>query len=268
TDPAVVKNYQAGIGPTFEKIDKLPFWTEEILVSRVSELKRLGAERVCFKTGPFDPRDLTKIIQIAIKAEVDLITFDGAGGGSGHSPAKMMNEWGIPTLELESILYNILCQLRHQGHRLPQVAIAGGFVMEDQVFKGLALGAPYVNLVAIGRGAMAAALVGKQVGNLIKKGVVPKHFQRFGATFEEIFAGVRDLKGIYGGKAGEFPPGAVGVYSYLSRVAKGLKEFMALNRKFSLAHIERSDLIPLTTAAACVTGLPTAAEIAAELVGY
>jgi len=30
------------------------------------------------------------------KAELDLLTVDGAGGGTGMSPWRMMNEWGIP----------------------------------------------------------------------------------------------------------------------------------------------------------------------------
>lgn len=36
----------------------------------------------------------------------------------------------------------------------------GGFAMEDDVYKGLALGAPFVDFIAIGRGSMAAAFAG------------------------------------------------------------------------------------------------------------
>lgn len=40
--------------------------------------------------------------------------------------------------------------------------------------------------------------------------------------------------------------GAVGVYSYLNRIAYGLRHFAALNRKFDVKHIGRRDVFPLT----------------------
>jgi len=262
SDPVIAANYRNGIGQVFEKIGKLPIWDEEHLVNRVSQLRKLGAEHVCFKTGPFDPKDLIRILKIASKAGVDLVTFDGAGGGTGNSPCKMMNEWGIPTAELESILYKVLKKMDEKGYPLPQIAIAGGFAMEDQAYKGLALGAPYIKLVGIGRAAMAAAMSANQIGELIDKGTVPNDYQRFGTTKEEIFADTRELKAIYGEKASNIPAGAIGVYSYLSRIAAGMKQFMALNRKFSLEHIDRSDIVPLTEAASRVSGLDTYSDIA------
>jgi len=261
SDPTIAENYRNGKGQVFEKIGKLPMWNDDILMNRVAELRELGAEHICFKTGPFDPKDLVRIIKIASKAGVDLITFDGAGGGSGNSPSKMMNEWGIPTVYLESILYNVLKKMKEKNYWLPQIAIAGGFAMEDQVYKGLALGAPYINIVALGRAAMAAALVGKQVGDLIKKEIIPKEFQRFGTTVEEIFGDIRELKVLYGDDAKEISPGAIGVYSYLNRIAAGIKQLMALNRKFSLEYIDRSDIYPLTQIAAEITGLDTYMDV-------
>ena len=262
SDPIIAENYKNGIGQVFEKIGKLPLWNEDILVKRVRELRELGAEHICFKTGPYDPQDLVRILRIASEAGVDLVTFDGAGGGSGNSPTKMMNEWGIPTVSLLSMLHDMLKGLGEKGYTLPQIAIAGGFAMEDQVFKGLALGAPHVNIIGIGRAAMAAALAGKQVGDLIAKGTVPKEYQRFGSTVEEVFGCIRELKALYGSEASNISPGAIGVYSYLSRISVGLQQFMALNRKFSLEYIDRSDIVPLTELAAKVSGLETYAEIA------
>jgi glutamate synthase-like protein len=256
SDPVIAENYKKGIGQVFEKIGKLPMWNEDILVKRVNGLRELGAEHICFKTGPFDPRDLIEILKIASKAGVDLVTFDGAGGGSGNSPTKMMNEWGMPTVYLESILYDILKKLKEKNYSTPQIAIAGGFAMEDQVYKGLSLGAPYINLVGIGRAAMTAALVGKQVGDLIKNGIVPKEYQRFGMTVEDIFGDIRELKGLYT-DVKNISPGAIGLYSFINRISVGLKQLMALNRKFSLEYIDRSDIIPLTELAAKVTGLDT-----------
>jgi hypothetical protein len=262
SDPVIAENYRNGKGQIFEKIGKLPMWNEDLLVNRVAELRKLGAEHVSFKTGPFDPKDLVRILKIASKAGVDLVTFDGAGGGSGNSPCKMMNEWGIPTVYMESILYNILKRMKEKNYPLPQVAVAGGFAMEDQVFKGLALGAPYISLIGIGRAAMAAAMTAKQIGSLIDKGAVPNEYQRFGSTKEEIFACIRELKVSHGEKAAEIPAGAIGLYSFINRISAGLKQFMALNRKFSLKFIDRSDIAPLTEIAARVSGLETYGDMA------
>jgi len=260
-DPEIAAAYESGIGPVFQKIGKLPMWTPDELVERVSRLRRLGAKRVCFKTGPFDPRDIRTILETASRAGVDLVTLDGAGGGSGHSPAKMMNEWGIPTVTLEAVTYRILRDFKKAGKPLPPIAIAGGFVTEDQVYKGLSLGAPHIRMIGIGRAAMAAASVGRQVGEAIRKGAVPGEYAAFGSSVEEVFADYRVLKARYGSETASIPTGAIGLYSYLHRVAVGLRQFMALNRKFSLSYIDRSDIVPLTEIAAKVTGLPGYEEL-------
>lgn len=264
SDPTVAENYKKGIGRGFEKVDKLPMWNEEILTKRIAELRDLGAEHICFKTGPYDPQDLVRIIKIASANEVDLITFDGAGGGSGNSPSKMMNEWGIPTVYMESMLFYILKKFKEQNYPLPQVAIAGGFTMEDHVYKGLALGAPYVDFIGMARGPMAAAFSGKQIGKLIEKKKVPKEYQRFGTTKEEIFADMKELKLIYGDEAEKFPTGAIGVYSYINRISTGLRQLLALNRKFDLKYIDRSDIQPLTKLASKTSGLPTYKDLAKD----
>jgi hypothetical protein len=253
-DEEIAKAYKEGKGLKFERIGKLPMWNEEILINRVKQLREMGAKRIFFKTGPFDPLDLLRILKIASKAEVDLVTFDGAGGGSGNSPVKMMNEWGIPTVEMESILYNMLKKLEAKGYNLPEVAVAGGISMEDHVFKTLALGANYIKMVGIGRAAMAAAMVGKQVEDMLREGNVPKELQRFGSTKTEIFEDIKDLK-LYYDNAEDISGGAVGLYSYLNRITVGLQQLMALNRKFDLESIERNDIVPLTYEAKRMTGL-------------
>ncbi len=260
SDPEIAENYKNGKGQIFEKIGKLPIWDEEIIKKRVGELRNLGAEHICFKTGPFDPKDLIRIIKIASHSGVDLITFDGAGGGTGNSPVKMMNEWGIPTVYLESIIHDILKKMKSKHYNLPQIAIAGGFATEDQIFKGLSLGAPYINFVAVGRASMAAATVGKQIGEMISAGNIPKEYQRFGNTKEEIFGDMRELK-LYYDNVEEISTGAIGVYSYINRISAGLKQLMALNRKFSIEYINRSDIVPMTELAAQVTGLDTYDDI-------
>ncbi len=257
TDPVVAERYKNLMGQTFEKIGKLPMWDEAYLIKRVSELKKLGAKRVCFKTGPYDGKDLIHILKIASLAGVDLVTFDGAGGGTGNSPVKMMNEWGIPTIQLEAMVYEILDHLKANGYDVPPVAITGGIAMEDQVFKALALGAPHIKLVGLGRAAMAAAMTGKQIGEQIASGNIPKEFEGFGSTIETIFEDYKMLKVDYGDDVKDMSSGAIGLYSYIERISTGLRQLMALNRKFNLTEITREDVVPLTESAAKITGLET-----------
>ena len=59
----------------------------------------------------------------------------------------MMNEWCYPTVQMEMEVHSICCRLEKEGLDLPDIAITGGIASEDQVFKALAFGAPYVTVV-------------------------------------------------------------------------------------------------------------------------
>jgi len=177
------------------------------------------------------------------------ITFDGAGGGSGYSPSKMMNEWSLPTVCLEDAVVRICNQLRAEKLSPPAIIMTGGFASEDQVFKGLAYGDGHVLGIGLCRASMAAAMTGKTIGEQIKNQNVPERFKPYGSTIEEIFCDLPDLRAIYGTGANEFSTGAIGVFSYLNKIAFGLKHFAALNRKFNLDLLDKTDLIPLTSEA-------------------
>jgi len=242
----VQEAYHKKASPAFYTYGRLPMWKETYLVDRIAYLRGLGMKNVYFKMAGFDPEDLEHVLRLAVTCGVDMVTFDGAGGGSGYSPCKMMNEWCLPTVCMESILVKILEKLKAEGLELPKVALTGGFVMEDQVYKALALGAPHISMVGICRAAMAAAMSAKKVGELIREGKVPKAYTKYGTNLDEIFLDLPELRGIYGDAADSFSPGAIGVYSYLNRVSFGVKHFAALNRKFSLEHISKRDVFPLT----------------------
>ena len=203
-------------------------------------------KNVYFKMAGFDRRDLEEVLRLAAVLEVDLVTFDGAGGGSGYSPSKMMNEWGLPAVCIESALAEICERLEHAGLVLPDIAITGGITSEDQVFKALAIGAPYVKIVGLCRAAMAAAMVGEKIGQLLEKGTIPKHLEHFGGTKDTLFRHLPELRSIYGQAANQMSPGAIGAYSYLQKIAFGLRHFAALNRKFDVRYINREDVIPMT----------------------
>ena len=93
---------------------------------------------------------------------------------------------------------------------------------------------------------MAAAMAGKNIGEKIAEGNIPKNLEKYGSTVNEIYSDLADLRYIYGKEANEFSLGAVGVFSYLNKIAFGIKHFAALNRKFDISYLDRSDLIPLT----------------------
>ena len=173
------------------------------------------------------------------------------------SPWRMMNEWGIPPVELHTLLYGYAKRLAAKGDHLPALAVAGGFAFEDQIFKGLALGAPYVKLVGMARAPIAAAMVGKTIGNAIGAREIPVYVQRFGEARDEIFVTASALRKELGDTQFEaLPTGALGLYTYYERLAQGLRQLMAGARKFSLEYVSRDDLASLTTDAAQLTGIP------------
>jgi hypothetical protein len=249
SDPAVQKAYHEGVCPNFNTYARLPMWTEKSLMDHIAVLREWGAKNIYFKMAGYDRADIERVIRIACEAQVDMITFDGAGGGSGYSPSKMMNEWSLPTVCLEDAVVRICDKLKADGLTLPAMVMTGGFASEDQVFKGLAYGDGHVAGIGLCRASMAAAMTGKKIGEQIKSGNVPERFKPYGSTVEEIFCDLPDLRAIYGTRANEFSTGAIGVYSYLNKIAFGIKHFAALNRKFDLDLIDKSDLIPLTSEA-------------------
>jgi len=246
SDPAVQEAYAKGACPMFWVYSRLPMWTEEYLVKRINGLRGLGLKNVYFKMAGYDRQDLEQVLRIASAAEVDMVTFDGAGGGSGYSPTKMMNEWGLPAICMEVALVEICKKLEAEGLSLPAITLTGGFSTEDQVFKALAIGAPYITHIGLCRAAMAAAMSGEKMGQLLEEGKVPPHLAKYGSTKEEIFAELPELRSLYGEEADKMSTGAIGAYSYLKRIAFGLQHFAALNRKFDVKYLDRSDVIPMT----------------------
>ena len=249
SDPSVKKAYRDGVCPNFYTYGRLPLWTEKSLMAHIASLRDMGAKNIYFKMAGFDRVDIERVLRLACEAQVDMVTFDGAGGGSGYSPSKMMNEWSLPTICLEDAVVRICEQLKSEGSTLPAMVMTGGFASEDQVFKGLAYGDGHVLGIGLCRASMAAAMTGKTIGVEIKNGNVPERFKPYGSTIEEIFCDLPDLRAIYGKRANEFSTGAIGVFSYLNKIAFGLKHFAALNRKFNIDFLDKSDLIPLTSEA-------------------
>jgi glutamate synthase domain-containing protein 2 len=250
----------------FERHSRLGMASEEAFYRDVERLRAAGAKRITLKTGAYRPADLALAMKVASEAKLDLLTIDGAGGGTGMSPWHMMNEWGVPTLYLESLAYQYACRLEAQGKFVPHIAVAGGFSLEDHVFKAIALGAPFVKAVCMGRATMIPAMVGKNVGKWLQEGKLPKDIQSYGNSVEQIFVSAARLKAKYGGDFDRLPTGAIGMYTYVERVSTGLQQLMAGARKFRLEHVDRDDLVSLTREAADVTGIPYVMDADAKAV--
>jgi len=261
----VIAAFKRGAFKEFERHSRVGMVTEEGFAKRVEELRAAGAKYIFLKTGAYRPAALALALSFASKYGIDLLTVDGAGGGTGMSPWRMMNEWGIPPVELHTLLYQYAKRLAEKKRHVPALAVAGGFTFEDQIFKGLALGAPFVKLVGMARGPIAAAMVGKTIGKALDAYDLPVYVERFGRTKDEVFVTSAHLRKELGDAEFEkLPAGAIGLYTYYERLAQGLRQLMAGCRKFSLDHISRDDLVSLTPEAAKITGIPFVMQLDEE----
>jgi len=258
-DPSLHANQEAfkdGAIKEFERHSRLGFVSEEGFLAEVKRLRDLGFKRVTLKTGAYSMRELAMAIKYSAMAKIDLLTIDGAPGGTGMSPWRMMEEWGIPTFYLEALTYEFCQKLVKKGVRLPDIAIAGGFSTEDHIFKVIAMGAPFVKAVCMGRALMIPGMVGKNIATWLKEGNLPPTVSDYGKTEKEIFVCYEELAEKYGRDMKDITFGAVGVYSFAQKIKVGLQQLMAGSRNFRLSAISRDDLMSLTEEATKVSGIP------------
>jgi len=259
-NPAIIEAYQRGAIKEFERHSRLGFVTRESFLKEVERLRSIGFKRITLKMGAYSAVDLALALRFGAEAKLDLITIDGAGGGTGMSPWPMMNEWGIPTFYLESLTYQFCRKLEDRGFRVPDIAIAGGFSSEDGIFKAIALGAPYVKAVCMGRALMIPGMVGKNIDKWLKKGDLPKTVSKYGDSIEEIFISYEELKEKYGNEINGIPTGAIAMYTFSQKIKVGLQQLMAGSRNFKISTISRNDLMALTEEAAKISGIPYVME--------
>lgn len=264
SNKAVQEAYKKGAIKEFERHSRLGFIEEEEFLRAVEYLRRaLGVKRVSLKTGSYGLRELAMAMKWSSEARVDLLTIDGSGGGTGMSPWRMMQEWGIPTFYLQSMAYQCAKKLAVRGDWVPSLAMAGGFSTEDHIFKVLAMGAPYFKAVCMGRALMIPGFVGDNIERTLNgKGdrskaweKLPATVAKYGTTPEEIFVSYSTLKEKYGNRMNEIPLGAVAFYTFVDKLRTGLTQFMAGARSFRLDTIRRTDVVALTEEAAKVSGI-------------
>jgi glutamate synthase domain-containing protein 2 len=258
-DPTLPENQAAfkdGAIKEFERHSRLGFVTQEGFMKEVARLRKVGFKRVTLKTGAYSAMELAMALRYCSDAKIDLLTIDGAPGGTGMSPWPMMTEWGIPSFYLHCLTYDFCEKMRKKKIRVPDLAFAGGFSTEDGIFKAIAMGAPYVKAVCMGRALMIPGMVGKNIGEWLKAKDLPKTVSRYGTSIDEIFVSYAELKMKYGKEIDKIPTGAIGIYTFSQKFKAGLQQLMAGSRNFKLSLVGRKDVMALTEEASKVSGIP------------
>jgi len=241
-------------------------------MASVEYLRSIGFKRITLKTGSYGMEELAMAIKFAADAKLDLLTIDGSGGGTGMSPWNMMQSWGVPSINLHSKAYEYASILADKGQKVVDMSFAGGFALEDHIFKALALGAPFTKLVCMGRGMMIPGFVGSNIEGALdpeKKTSVnghwselPKSVLQVGSSAKEIFASYFDVEKKVGkDEMKNIPYGAIAFYTLADKLACGLQQLMAGARKFSLDKITRSDLMSGNRETAAETGIPHVSDV-------
>jgi hypothetical protein len=252
-------------------------WEEvrEGFLENVKALRDLGFERISLKTGAYGMEILALAIRLASEAELDLLTIDGAGGGTGMSPWDMMEHWGVPPLLLHAKAREYGAILAANGQSVVDMSFAGGFAKSSSIFKGLALGAPFAKLICMGRAMMIPGFLGSNIEGVLKPAnkakvngnwdSLPPAVADRGQTAEEIFAGYHEVEKKVGKDAmKEIPFGAIAMWGALDKLGAGLQQLMAGERKFSLASIDRDDIAAANRETARETGLSFITDIGDE----
>jgi hypothetical protein len=257
SDPFIIDQWKAGLIPDFERHSRVGLSTTEEVLEEIDNIRSEGAKNIFIKTGAYRPAATAWILRLGVEGKVDGMTFDGAGGGTGMSPVGMMNEGSIPTAYLEALVVGCLDMIknRNPNTKIPIIAIAGGIANETQMFKVLAMGAPYVKCIAMARAPITAAMKAKYIGEIITRNEAtpailnnlgfPKEKDPKSLSLSEAFVEYENLCKNNDGK--EIPPSAVGVYTYFaSKLGIGLMQLLAGVRKFKLDLIDRGDIAYIT----------------------
>ncbi|MBU2646813.1 FMN-binding glutamate synthase family protein [bacterium] len=243
-----------------------PAEVQDSFMKSIEGLRALGYKRISLKTGAYGMEALAMSLRYSADAELDLLTIDGAGGGTGMSPWNMMQNWGVPSLPLHAKTYEYAKILDEKGIRVPDISLAGGFAREDHLFKALALCAPYAKIICMGRAPMIPGFVGANITGALDHEVrvavngcwdkLPQSVLEYGTKPEEILIGWEDVQKKVGrNEMKAIPLGAVAMWNYADKLSCGLQQFMAGARKFKLAELDRSDLMAANRETALETGI-------------
>jgi len=277
--PEVQEAYEKGAIKSFARHSRLGGTNlssvdlvREDFMKSVDYLRSLGFERISLKTGSYGMEELAMAIKFATDAKMDLLTIDGSGGGTGMSPWNMMQSWGVPSINLHAKAYEYASILAAKGQKVVDLSFAGGFALEDSIFKAIALGAPYTKLVCMGRSVMIPGYLGSNIEGVLhpdRKATIsgnwnklPKAVADIGANPEELFACYFDVqKKIGKDEMKSIPFGAIAFWTLTDKLACGLQQLMAGARKFALNQLSRKDLFSANRETARETGIPHCADV-------
>ena len=258
--PAVKDAYRQGAVKGFARHSRLGYTdlpsedaVQENFMSNVESLRALGYRNISLKTGSYGMEALAMAMRYSCDADLDLLTIDGSGGGTGMSPWNMMETWGVPSVFLHAKAYEYAALLASRGRKVTDMSFAGGFAREDHIFKALALGAPYVKLICMGRAIMIPGFLGANIEGALHPerceavsgnwDSLPKTVKDIGSTPEELFAAWAAVSAKVGPEAmRSVPYGAVAICSLADKLGAGLQQLLAGARKFRVTGISRDDL--------------------------
>ncbi len=277
-DKSVQAAYEARAITAFARHSRLgateissPEELQKSFMDSVAYLRKLGFKRITLKTGAYGMEALAMSIKFSADAGLDLLTIDGSGGGTGMSPWNMMQHWGIPSLPLHAKAYEYAKILQDKGMKVPDLSFAGGFAREDHIFKAIALGAPFVKMVCMGRAPMIPGFLGSNIEGVFKpekRAELSGHWESLPNTVlehgkypEEIFAGWEPvLTKVGADEMKNIPYGAIAMYAFADKLGCGLQQLMAGARKFNLDEVSRSDLVSANRETEEVADIPFMTE--------
>ena len=281
-DEKVQKAWKRGEIKRFTRYSCVPFTevndyqeAEEQFVSLVKRIRDRGVDRVLLKTTGFSLDGVAASLKMGCRAGIDLITFDGSGGGTAHSPWPMMEHWGIPSLMLHAKVAEYSTILKERGEKVPDISFAGGFSREDHIYKALALGAPFTKTVTMCRALIIPGAVGSNIEGVLhpdRKALVngmwdelPASIATLGNTPEQIFDAYTDVRNKVGSEEiKNLPYGTIATWCYVDKLMTGLRQLMSGARVFSVGDISREDIAAINQITANITGIPLITEAYAE----
>lgn len=283
TRPEVQDAFNAGAIKGFARHSRLGYTNlssaeavRENFIGQVAYLRKLGFNRISLKTGAYGMEALAMSLRLATECKLDLLTIDGAGGGTGMSPWDMMETWGVPSILLHAKAAEYAAILAARGEKVVDMSFAGGFAKPSQIFKALAIGAPYTKLICMGRAMMIPGFLGSNIEGVLRPenkakvcgnwDSLPKTVTDIGGSAEEIFAGYHDVQQKLGAEAMKtLPYGAIAMWTMLDKLGAGVQQLMAGARKFRLDQIAREDIASGNRETERETGIPFITDVQDEV---
>ncbi len=277
--PEVQTGFKSGAIKAFARHSRLGYTnlstTDQVrddFMKSVEYLRGIGFKRISLKTGSYGMEALAMAIKYATEAKLDLLTIDGSGGGTGMSPWNMMQSWGIPSINIHAKAHEYASILAAKGEKVVDMSFAGGIALEDQIFKGLALGAPYTKLICMGRAIMIPGFLGSNIQGALHPeqrekvngnwDALPKSVSNLGNTPQEIFASYYDVeKKVGADEMKNIPYGAIAFWTLADKLGCGLQQLLAGARKFSLDQLTRQDIVSGNRETERETGIPFMTDV-------